>query len=52
MIVQILLLLFILNAIFLYLIILGGSKNKTDEERKIEDEEQIKYLKECNKIGK
>lgn len=29
-----------------WLTIYGGSQNKTDEERKMEDEEQMKYLKE------
>ena len=37
--------LFLLIGLFMYLIILGGSKNKTDEEQQLEDEEQIKYLK-------
>lgn len=37
--------LFLLIGLFTYLIILGGNKNKTDEEQRLEDEEQIKYLK-------
>ena len=36
--------LFILIGISTYLIILGGSKNKTKEEQRLEDEEQIRYL--------
>ena len=38
-------LLFLLIGLPLILIIIGGSK-KTQEEQKLEDEEQIKYLKE------
>ena len=34
---------------FTYLIILGGSKSKTDYERKMEDEEQMRYLSEYKK---
>lgn len=34
-----------LVAIFTYLIILGASMNKSDEERELEDQEQIEYLK-------
>lgn len=33
-----------LIAILAYLVILGGSMCETDEERRLEDEEQIKYL--------
>lgn len=29
----------------LYLVILGSSKNKSDIERKIEDKEQMEYLR-------
>ena len=36
--------LFILIGISTYLIILGGSNNKTKEEQRLEDEEQIRYL--------
>lgn len=36
-----------LTAIFMYLIIVGGNKNKTNEEQRMEDEEQIKYLQNC-----
>lgn len=35
--------------IFPYLIVLGASMYKTDEEKQIEDEEQSKYLKNGNK---
>ena len=38
-------LIFLLIGVPIILIILGGSK-KTDEEQRLEDEEQIKYLKE------
>ena len=38
-------LLFLLIGLPLILIIIGGSK-KTQEEQKLEDEEQMKYLKE------
>ena len=38
-------LLFLLIGLPLILIIIGGSK-KTPEEQKVEDEEQMKYLKE------
>ena len=33
----------------MYLIIYGGSKNKTEFEKKMEDAEQIKYLYEQEK---
>ena len=42
----------ITNAIFTYLVVLGASKNKTDEERKIDDEEQMKYLENYKNGGK
>lgn len=35
--------------IIAYLIILGGSKSKTDYERQMEDEEQMKWLMENSK---
>ena len=38
-------LIFLLIGVPIILIILGGSK-KTDEEQRLEDEEQIKYLNE------
>lgn len=40
---------FILNAIFLYLIVLGANKCKTLEERKMEDEEESKCLSKLKK---
>ena len=39
----------IILSIFMYLIIYGGSKNKTEFEKKMEDAEQIKYLYEQEK---
>ena len=36
-------------AIFMYLIILGASKSKTAEERRLEDIEQIEYLANYNR---
>lgn len=39
-----LVILFILIGISTYLVILGGSKSKTEEEQRLEDEEQIRYL--------
>lgn len=33
-----------LIALFTYLIIVGGNMNKTEEEKRLEDEEQMKYL--------
>ena len=37
---------FIIIGIFGYLMILGGSKTKTDYERKMDDEEQMKWIRE------
>lgn len=34
------------TALGLYIIILGANMDKTPEERKLEDEEQMKYLRE------
>jgi len=33
----------------MYLVILGGSINKSDEERRMEDEEEINYLNQNKK---
>lgn len=33
----------------MYVVIIGANLNKSDEERKFEDEEQMKYLRENNK---
>lgn len=38
-----------LIALFIYLIIVGANKNKSAEEQKMEDEEQIKYLQNYKK---
>lgn len=38
----------LLIAMMIYLIILAVSKNKTDEERKMEDDEQLEYIKKYN----
>lgn len=40
-----LVLFFFLITAFLYLIILGSSKNKSDSERQMEDREQMEYLR-------
>ena len=40
----------IIIAVFTYLIILGANICKTDQERKIEDEEQMNYLKNYKKV--
>ena len=48
MIVKILLIIMIIIAVFLYLVILGASKNKTARERELEDIEEMKYLKNYN----
>lgn len=39
------LIIFILIAIFIYLIILGASMSETDEEKMLEDQEQMEYLR-------
>ena len=39
-------------SLFMYLVIVGANKNKTDEERSYEDEEQMNYLKNYKKGGK
>ena len=41
----------VLIAIFTYLVILGASMSKTDEERMIEDQEQMEYLRNYKKKG-
>lgn len=35
----------IIDAILMYLILVGGNITKTETERKMEDEEQMEYLK-------
>ena len=37
--------LFVIITLGTYLVIVGGNLNKTDEEKRIEDEEQMNYLK-------
>ena len=36
---------YIVIALEMYLVIVGGNINKTDGERRLEDEEQMNYLK-------
>ena len=38
-------LLLFLISLFMYLIIVGGNLNKSDYEKMLEDEEQLKYIK-------
>lgn len=38
----------IIYAILMYLILVGGNITKTETERKMEDEEQMEYLKKFN----
>lgn len=37
---------FLIITIFMYLVIIGANRLKTEEEQQLEDEEQMKYLKE------
>ena len=39
----------IVIALGMYLVIVGSNINKTDEERRLEDEEQMNYLKNYKK---
>lgn len=39
----------ILFAVITILIIIGGNMDKTEEEKRLEDEEQIAYIREYNK---
>lgn len=48
----IIILLFILCGLLGYLMILGGNKSKTEEERRLEDEEQMEWLRNYKKGGK
>ena len=41
----------LLIVIIMYLIILVANKNKTAEEKRLEDEEQMEYLRNYNKRG-
>lgn len=45
----VIILIFLLITIFMYLVIVGGNITKTSEERKIENEEEIKFLKNYRK---
>lgn len=45
----VIILIFLLITIFMYLVIVGGNITKTNEERKIENEEEIKFLKNYRK---
>lgn len=49
MILGIFVIIMIIGAVFMYLVILGASKNKTEAERRIEDAEQIIALKQWRK---
>ena len=42
----------IIITLFMYLVIVGANKSKTNEERFYEDEEQMKYLKDYKNGGK
>lgn len=46
MVLKVMILVFGIIGLFIYLVIVGANMSVTDEERKLEDEEQIKYLKE------
>ena len=43
---------FLIITIFMYLVIVGVSKCKTEEERRFEDEEQMNYLRNYKNGGK
>lgn len=40
----------IIVALGMYLVIVGGNMNKTDEEKELENQEQIKFFKDNYKI--
>ena len=42
---KIIVILSIIIACCMYLVIVGGNMNKTDEEKELENQEQIKFLK-------
>ena len=50
MVIKFLLIEMFIIAFLMYLVILGSSKTKSEEERKREDEEQIKALEEAKEI--
>lgn len=43
---------FLIITIFMYLVIVGADKCKTEEERRLEDEEQMNYLRNYKNGGK
>ena len=43
---------FLIITIFMYLVMVGADKCKTEEERRLEDEEQINYLRNYKNGGK
>lgn len=43
---------FLLITIFMYLVIVGADKCKTEEEKRYEDEEQMNYLRNYKNGGK
>ena len=43
---------FLIIAIFMYLVIVGASNCKSEEERRFEDEEQMNYLRNYKNGGK
>ena len=50
--IAILLFVMILFGVFAILIIIGGNMNKSEEEQRLEDEEQMRYLREYNEKHK
>lgn len=50
-IIILLIMIFLFASLFTYLIIRGGSKNKTFEEKKLEDKEQLEYLRNYKSKG-
>ena len=43
----IIMIIFFLAVVFTYFIILGADQSETAEEKEIEDQEQMEYLKKC-----
>ena len=43
---------FLIITIFMYLVMVGADKCKTEEERRLEDEEQMNYLRNYKNGGK
>lgn len=48
-IVLVVIILFVLLGLGMYLVIVGGNINKSERERMLEDEEQLRYLRNCKK---